>query len=84
MFSSCVQRNIKERCHFPILPFFCHKPWRDTCTYNFIFCFFVCVFREEEGRKEIKSLQKQISTVRIEREEETQQRNQMIAHLKGI
>ncbi|XP_071484365.1 dynein regulatory complex protein 9-like [Diadema antillarum] len=40
------------------------------------------ILKEEEGRKEIKSLQKQIATVRIEREEETQQRNQMIAHLK--
>ena len=38
--------------------------------------------REEEGRKKIKSLQKQIQNVRVEREEEIQQRNQMIAHLK--
>ncbi|XP_054771353.2 dynein regulatory complex protein 9-like [Lytechinus pictus] len=40
------------------------------------------ILKEEEGRKKIKSLQKQIATVRVEREEETQQRNQMIAHLK--
>ena len=40
------------------------------------------VTREEEGRKKIKSLQKQIQNVRVEREEEIQQRNQMIAHLK--
>lgn len=40
------------------------------------------ILKEEEGRKKIKSLQKQIQNVRVEREEEIQQRNQMIAHLK--
>ena len=44
--------------------------------------YFINVNREEEGRKKIKSLQKQIQNVRVEREEEIQQRNQMIAHLK--
>ena len=38
--------------------------------------------REEEGRKRIKSLQRQIQNVKVELEEEIQQRNEMIAHLK--
>ena len=48
----------------------------------FYHLYFLNVNREEEGRKKIKSLQKQIQNVRVEREEEIQQRNQMIAHLK--
>lgn len=40
------------------------------------------ILKEEEGRKEIRSLQKQIHNIKIEREDEIQQRNQMIAHLK--
>ncbi|KAJ8028401.1 Dynein regulatory complex protein 9 [Holothuria leucospilota] len=40
------------------------------------------ILKEEEGRKEIKNLQKQIQNIKIEREDEIQQRNQMIAHLK--
>ncbi|PIK45514.1 hypothetical protein BSL78_17618 [Apostichopus japonicus] len=40
------------------------------------------ILKEEEGRKEIRSLQRQIQNVKVEREDEIQQRNQMIAHLK--
>ncbi|XP_022088174.1 IQ domain-containing protein G-like [Acanthaster planci] len=40
------------------------------------------ILKEEEGRKRIRSLQRQIQNVKVELEEETQQRNEMIAHLK--
>ncbi|XP_033637450.1 dynein regulatory complex protein 9-like isoform X2 [Asterias rubens] len=40
------------------------------------------ILKEEEGRKRIKSLQRQIQNVKVELEEEIQQRNEMIAHLK--
>jgi len=40
------------------------------------------ILKEEEGRKRIRSLQRQIQNVKVELEEEIQQRNEMIAHLK--
>ncbi len=43
---------------------------------------FSCHFREEEGRRRIKSLQKQLVEAKKDKEEELQQRNEMIAHLK--
>ena len=42
------------------------------------------VCREEEGRRRVKSLQRQLTEVKREKEEEVQQRNEMIAHLKVI
>lgn len=42
----------------------------------------VVVIREEDGRKRIKLLQRQLLDVRKEKEVELQQRNEMIAHLK--
>jgi len=38
--------------------------------------------REEESRKKVRQLQKQISEVKRNRESELQQRREMIAHLK--
>ena len=38
--------------------------------------------REEEGRRRVKALQKQLVDVRREKEVELQHRNEMIAHLK--
>ena len=38
--------------------------------------------REEDGRKRVKELQKQIQDVKVEKELELQQRNEMISHLK--
>jgi len=40
------------------------------------------IHKEEEGRKRVKLLQKQLLEVRKEKETELQQRRQMIAHLK--
>ncbi|XP_071949916.1 dynein regulatory complex protein 9-like [Antedon mediterranea] len=40
------------------------------------------ILKEEEGRKRIKMLQRQIMNIKTEREEEIQQRDEMIAHLK--
>ena len=40
------------------------------------------ISREEAGRKKVKSLQRQLTEVRKEKEVELQQRNEMIAHLK--
>ncbi|XP_029472247.1 dynein regulatory complex protein 9 isoform X2 [Rhinatrema bivittatum] len=40
------------------------------------------IAREEEGRKQIKFLQKQLQDVRREKEVEIQHRNELIAHLK--
>ena len=46
-------------------------------------CVCVCaVDREEEGRKKVRQLQKQIAEVKRNRESELQQRREMIAHLK--
>ena len=42
----------------------------------------VCVDREEESRKKLRQLQKQIVEVKRSRETELQQRGEMIAHLK--
>lgn len=39
-------------------------------------------FREEDGRKRVKQLQKQITDLKAEKETELQQRNEMISHLK--
>ncbi|XP_067417211.1 dynein regulatory complex protein 9 isoform X1 [Emydura macquarii macquarii] len=44
--------------------------------------FHTIIVREEEGRKEIKSLQKQLQDVKKEKELELQNRNEMIAYLK--
>ncbi|XP_070173058.1 dynein regulatory complex protein 9-like [Littorina saxatilis] len=38
--------------------------------------------KEEDGRKRVKQLQKQIQDVKVEKESELQQRNEMISHLK--
>ena len=38
--------------------------------------------REEESRQIIKELQKAINDIKIEKEEEVQKRNELIAHLK--
>ena len=38
--------------------------------------------REEEGRKRVRLIQRQLVEVRKEKETELQQRNEMIAHLK--
>ena len=38
--------------------------------------------REEDSRKRVKQLQKQLVEVKKEREHEVQKRNEMIAHLK--
>ncbi|XP_033117874.1 dynein regulatory complex protein 9-like [Anneissia japonica] len=40
------------------------------------------ILKEEEGRKRIKMLQRQITNIKSEREDEIQQRDEMIAHLK--
>ncbi|XP_064418395.1 dynein regulatory complex protein 9 [Latimeria chalumnae] len=44
--------------------------------------FYDTIVREEEGRKRIKALQKQLQDIKKEKEEEVQNRNEMIAHLK--
>nr|XP_008171946.1 dynein regulatory complex protein 9 isoform X1 [Chrysemys picta bellii]XP_042699852.1 dynein regulatory complex protein 9 isoform X1 [Chrysemys picta bellii]XP_042699853.1 dynein regulatory complex protein 9 isoform X1 [Chrysemys picta bellii]XP_042699854.1 dynein regulatory complex protein 9 isoform X1 [Chrysemys picta bellii] len=44
--------------------------------------FYTTITREEEGRKEIKSLQKRLQDVKKEKELELQNRNEMIAYLK--
>ncbi|KAM9126938.1 dynein regulatory complex protein 9 isoform 1-T1 [Pangshura tecta] len=44
--------------------------------------FHTTIIREEEGRKEIKSLQKRLQDVKKEKELELQNRNEMIAFLK--
>uniref|UniRef100_A0A8C8S0X5 IQ motif containing G n=1 Tax=Pelusios castaneus TaxID=367368 RepID=A0A8C8S0X5_9SAUR len=44
--------------------------------------FHTIIIREEEGRKEIKSLQKQLQDVKKEKDLEIQNRNEMIAYLK--
>ncbi|KAH1165957.1 dynein regulatory complex protein 9 isoform X2 [Mauremys mutica] len=44
--------------------------------------FHTTIIREEEGRKEIKSLQKWLQDVKKEKELELQNRNEMIAYLK--
>ncbi|XP_034637494.1 dynein regulatory complex protein 9 isoform X2 [Trachemys scripta elegans] len=44
--------------------------------------FYTTIIREEEGRKEIKSLQKRLQDVKKEKELELQNRNEMIAYLK--
>ncbi|XP_030430607.1 dynein regulatory complex protein 9 isoform X1 [Gopherus evgoodei] len=44
--------------------------------------FHTTIIREEEGRKEIKSLQKRLQDVKKEKELELQNRNEMIAYLK--
>ncbi|XP_073215217.1 dynein regulatory complex protein 9 isoform X1 [Lepidochelys kempii] len=46
------------------------------------FNFYTTIIREEEGRKEIKSLQKQLQDVKKEKDLELQNRNEMIAYLK--
>ena len=38
--------------------------------------------REENGRKRVKYLQKQLGDIKKEKEKEIQDRNEMIAHLK--
>jgi hypothetical protein len=38
--------------------------------------------REENGRKRVKLLQKQLGDIKKEKEKEIQERNEMIAHLK--
>ncbi|KAM6160978.1 dynein regulatory complex protein 9 [Erethizon dorsatum] len=45
--------------------------------------FYDVIAREEEGRKMIKSLQKQLINVKKERQAEVQSRNEYIAHLKN-
>jgi len=40
------------------------------------------IIKEEQGRRKIKQLQKQLVDVKKEKEAEVQQRNEMIAHLK--
>ena len=40
------------------------------------------VYREEDGRKKIKMLQKEIKRVKAEKESELQKRNEMVSHLK--
>jgi len=45
-------------------------------------CFCLAVDREEESRKRIRQLQKQIAEVKRNRESELQERREMIAHLK--
>ena len=42
----------------------------------------VCNCREEQGRKRVRALQRQLVDIRKEKEVESQQRNEMIAHLK--
>ncbi|KAG6931941.1 IQ motif containing G [Chelydra serpentina] len=44
--------------------------------------FYTTIIREEEGRKEIKSLQKRLQDVKKEKDLELQNRNEMIAYLK--
>ncbi|XP_053316754.1 dynein regulatory complex protein 9 [Spea bombifrons] len=44
--------------------------------------FYSTIAREEEGRKKIKSLQKQLQDVKKEKEMEMQSRTELIAHLK--
>ncbi|XP_046314057.1 dynein regulatory complex protein 9 isoform X1 [Marmota monax] len=44
--------------------------------------FYDIIAREEKGRKQIKSLQKQLINVKKERQAEVQRRNEYIAHLK--
>nr|XP_045003601.1 dynein regulatory complex protein 9 isoform X2 [Jaculus jaculus] len=44
--------------------------------------FYDIIAREEKGRKQIKSLQKQLVDVKKERQAEVQNRNEYIAHLK--
>uniref|UniRef100_A0A8D2CRY9 Dynein regulatory complex protein 9 n=1 Tax=Sciurus vulgaris TaxID=55149 RepID=A0A8D2CRY9_SCIVU len=44
--------------------------------------FYDVIAREEKGRKQIKSLQKQLINVKKERQAEVQRRNEYIAHLK--
>ncbi|KAE8603526.1 hypothetical protein XENTR_v10014356 [Xenopus tropicalis] len=44
--------------------------------------FYNAITREEDGRKKIKSLQKQIQEVKQEKELEMQSRSELIAHLK--
>lgn len=41
-------------------------------------------YREENGRKRVKTLQKQLQDIKKEKEKEIQERNEMIAHLKVI
>jgi kinesin family protein 6/9 len=40
------------------------------------------VYREEDGRKRMKQLQKKVADVKEEKIVEMEQRNEMIAHLK--
>ncbi|CAK8697005.1 unnamed protein product [Clavelina lepadiformis] len=40
------------------------------------------IIKEEHGRRKIKQLQRQVQDIRKEKEQEIQQRNEMIAHLK--
>ena len=42
---------------------------------------YIC-FREEEGRKRVRLLQRQLQDVKKEKEKELQERNEMIAHYK--
>ncbi|XP_075058487.1 dynein regulatory complex protein 9 [Mixophyes fleayi] len=44
--------------------------------------FYNTITREQEGRKKIKSLQKQLQDVRLEKKVELQSRTELIAHLK--
>jgi len=43
---------------------------------------FIHICREENGRKRVKTLQKQLQDIKKEKEKEIQERNEMIAHLK--
>ena len=45
-------------------------------------CYCLAADREEESRKKVRQLQKQIAEVKRSRESELQQRREMIAHLK--
>ncbi len=47
-----------------------------------IFHMVMLICREEEGRRKVKRLQKQLIEIKREKEDELQQRNEMIAHLK--
>ena len=46
------------------------------------FLFFFSFHREQDGRKRVRELQKQLLDIKKEKEMEIQQRNEMISHLK--
>ncbi|XP_012874771.1 PREDICTED: IQ domain-containing protein G [Dipodomys ordii] len=81
--SSTIARKTRLRNHLRTETALSKRTLAISCPASFNFNLEQVAFgREEKGKKQIKSLQKQVMNVKKERQAEVQSRNEYISHLK--